>query len=327
MRLTATSSPHIHGNDSVRITMGDVLILLVPVTVIAVYYYGMRALTMTLISCVSSVALEYLYRRLLGHSKSIGDLSAVITGAYIAFNMPVTAPLWYPVIGSFFAVVVVKQLFGGIGRNIFNPAAAGIAFLTVAWPGIMTAFPLPFGHLPLFATPHGFQTGRTALAALKSGILPDNYLYEMMIGYTPGNLGTACILIILIGGLYLLYRRIINWQIPVSFLGAVALVALIFPRCPSGRLDSVLYELCSGSLLFAAVFMATDPVTSPVTSIGRLIFGFCCGLLTALIRYFGLYPEGAYFAVLFMNPFVLALDRLSWKLRVKGGRLLYAKES
>ena len=148
----------------------------------------------------------------------------------------------------------------------------------------------------------------------------------MLIGYTPGNLGTSEILIIAIAAFVLLYRRIISWRVPLSFLGTVALGALIFPRCPSGQLDSVIYELMSGSVAFVAVFMATDPVTSPVTSYGRVFYGVACGIITFFIRYFGIYPEGAFFAVLLMNPFVLAFDRLGWKIRAKGGRLLYEQE-
>ena len=326
MRLTAASSPQIRSGDNVKVTMGDVILALAPLAVIAVFYYGYRALMLILISAVSSVVFEYLYRRFFRRSRSIGDFSAMITGVILAFNMPVTVPLWLPVVGSFFAIVVVKQLFGGIGKNIFNPAVAGIAFLTVSWQSFMSTFPLPNNPEPIFATPVTFEAGRTALAALKAGILPDSYKNEMMLGYTPGNLGTACIVVIIAAGLYLLYRRIISWQIPVSFLGAVALFAFVFPRCPSGRLDSVFYELTSGSLLFAAVFMATDPVTSPVTGRARFIFGFGCGIFTVLLRYFGVYPEGAYFAILLMNPFVLALDRLTWKMRAKGGKMLYAKE-
>jgi electron transport complex protein RnfD len=326
MRLTAASSPQIRSGDNVKVTMGDVILALVPIAVISAIYYGMRALILIMISVICCVAFEYLYRRVFGRSRSIGDFSAIITGFIIAYNMPVTVPLWLPVVGSFFAIIIVKQIFGGIGKNIFNPAVAGILFLTVSWPSYMSTFPLPYNPEPLFSTPTGFETGIPVLAALKAASMPPSNKLEMLGGYTPGNLGTAFIIIIVIGGLYLLYRRIINWQIPVSFLGAVALAAAIFPRSPSGRLDSVFYELTSGSVIFVAIYMATDPVTSPVTGRARFIFGFGCGVFTVLLRYFGGYPEGAYFAILLMNPFVLALDRLTWKLRVRGGKMLYAKE-
>lgn len=306
--------------------MADVIVLMIPLLILAIFYYGFRALTLTLVSVAGCVLFEYLYRRLFGRSRSIGDFSAIITGFFIAFNMPASAPVWMPLVGGFFAIVVVKQLFGGIGRNIFNPAAAGVAMLLVTFPGVMSAFPNAFNQLPLFATPQHYELGRTVLATLRAHILPDNNVTEIMFGYTPGNFGTACIVVIIIAGLYLLYRRIINWQVPVSMLAAVAVIALIFPRCPSGRLDSVFYELTSGSLMFAAVFMATDPVTSPVTGRGRFIYGALIGVLTALIRYNGIFPEGVCFAILMMNPFTLALDRLVWRIRPKGGKMLYANE-
>jgi electron transport complex protein RnfD len=328
LRLTAASSPQIRSDDNVKVTMGDVILALVPLAIIAVFYYGMRAFILIMISVISCVVFEYLYRRLFGRSRSIGDFSAIITGIIIAYNMPVTVPLWLPIAGSFFAIIIVKQLFGGIGKNIFNPAVAGIAFLTVSWPSFMSNFPLTYNPEPLFSTPAptGSDLGVTALSALMDHHIPPSNKLEMMLGNTPGNLGTACIIVVLVAGLYLLYRRIISWQIPLAFLGTVALFAAIFPRSPSGRLDSVFYELTSGSLIFAAIYMATDPVTSPVTGRARLIFGFGCGVFTVLLRYFGHYPEGAYFAILLMNPFVLALDRLTWKLRVRGGKMLYAKE-
>lgn len=302
--------------------MVDIIIVMLPLLGLSIFYYGIRALLLCLISVVSSVVFEYLYRRLLKQSRSIGDFSAVITGIFIAFNVPVTAPLWMPIIGSFFAIVLVKQLFGGLGRNLFNPAAAGIAFLNISWQGIMSTFPMAMNWEPLsWVVPSDFETGRTVLACLKLRIVPDNQKFEILYGYTPGNLGTCCVIVILIAGAYLLYRRIISWQIPAAFLGVVVVAALLFPRCPTGSLDSVFYELTSGSLLFAAVFMATDPVTSPVTRAGRLLFGAGCGLITVLLRYFGAYPEGVYFAILIMNPFMLGLDRLAWRYRMKGGTL------
>lgn len=326
MRLFASSSPHVRQGDDIKITMGDTILPLVFLLAAAIYYTGVRALTITAVSVVSCVAFEYLYRRILGKSRSVGDMSAVVTGMIIAFCMPVSAPLWFPVVGGFFAIIIVKQLFGGIGRNIFNPAAAAICLLTVTWPGIMSTFPDATSKFSAFATPTDFETGITVLASLKNGTLPSNKPFEMLIGYTPGNLGTTEILIIAIAAFVLLYRRIISWRVPLSFLGTVALAALIFPRSPSGRLDSVIYELMSGSVAFVAVFMATDPVTSPVTKFGRVFYGMACGIITVFIRYFGIYPEGAFFAVLLMNPFVLAFDRLGWKISAKGGRLLYEQE-
>ena len=313
MRLTVGSSPHVRQDDNITIIMGDVLVALLPVICIAFYYYGIRVLTLTLISVVSCVAFEYLYRRILHKSKTVGDLSAVVTGALIACCLPVSAPWWFPVLGAFFAVVVVKQLFGGIGRNVFNPAVAAVAFLTVTWPGIMSVFPVPFSSFTWFKTPQNFRVGKTVLSQLKENMMPTPSHLEMLLGNRAGNLGTCAVLVILIAALYLLYRRIIHWQIPVAFVGTVALLAWLFPRSPSGRLDSLFYEIMSGSLIFIAVFMATDPATSPVTGGGMLLFGALCGVVTVFLRYFGNYPEGAVFAVLLLNPFSLQLDRLAWR--------------
>lgn len=326
MRLFAASSPHVRQGDDIRVTMGDTVLPLAFLLAVAVYYTGVRALSLTAVSVLSCVVFEYLYRRILGKVRSVGDLSAVVTGMIIAFCMPVTAPLWFPAVGGFFAIVIVKQLFGGIGRNIFNPAAAAVCLLTVAWPGTMAAFPQPTAKFSAFMTPRGFETGATVLSSLKNGVLPFNTPFELLIGYTPGNLGTMSVLVIAVAALVLLYRRIISWQVPAALLGTVAVLAFIFPRCPSGRLDSVVYELLSGSVAFVAVFMATDPVTSPVTHYGRLFYGVALGIFTVFMRYSGIYPEGAFFAVLLLNPFVLAFDRLGWKLSMKGGRLLYEQD-
>lgn len=306
--------------------MGDTIVPLIFLLVAAVYYSGLRALTLTFISVLSCVVFEYLYRRIFGKSRSIGDLSAAVTGLITAFCIPVSAPLWFPVVGALFSIIVVKELFGGLGRNIFNPAAAAICMLSVTWPGIMETFPQATAKFSPFFTPNSFETGISALISLKNGALPGNTPLEMLIGYTPGNLGTSEILIIAIAAAVLLYRRIINWRIPFAFLGTIAVAALLFPRCPSGPGYSVVYELISGSVAFAAVFMATDPVTSPVTGYGRIFYGIACGVVTYFIRYFGVFPEGAFFAVLLVNPFVLAFDRLGWRLSMKGGRMRFEKE-
>lgn len=326
MRLFAASSPHIKNSDDIRTMMGDTILPLLFLLFSAIYYHGIRALTLTAVSVLSCIVFEYLYRRFLGKNRTIGDLSSVVTGIMIAFCIPVTAPIWFPIVGAFFAIIIVKQLFGGIGRNIFNPAIAAICLLTVSWPGVMSQLPMPTAKFSGFATPKDFQQGIAVTTYLQNKTLPSTSLFEMLIGYVPSALGTGAILIVLVAGLILLFRRIINFRIPLTFLGTIALFAFIFPRCPSGRIDSVLYELMSGSVMFIAFFMATDPTTSPVTRIGRILYGVCCGLVTVFMRYFGVYPEGAFFAVLLLNPFVLAFDRLSWKITSKGGRLLYEQD-
>lgn len=313
MRLTVGSSPHVRQDDNITIMMGDVLVALLPVVFIAVYYYGTRVLLLTLLSVISCIAFEYLYRRILHRNNTLGDLSAAVTGVLLACNLPATAPWWFPVLGAFFAIVVVKQLFGGIGRNVFNPAVAAVAFLTVTWPGIMSVYSVPFSNFSWLMTPQNFRIGTTVQSQLKENLMPGQSYMEMLLGNRAGSLGTCAILVIVIAALYLLYRRIIHWQIPLAFVGTVALLAWIFPRSPSGRLDSVFYEITSGSLIFIAVFMATEPATSPVTSGGRLLYGALCGLITVFLRYYGNYPEGAIFAVLLMNPFTVTLDHFIWK--------------
>jgi electron transport complex protein RnfD len=318
LRLTVGSSPHVKHNDSIQIMMGDVLVALIPVLCIAFYYYGIRAAILTGISILSCIIFEYLYTRILGKPRTIGDLSAIVTGILIACNIPATAPLWFPAVGAFFGIVIVKQLFGGIGKNIFNPAVAAIVFLNVTWKGIMSLFPLPFATLPWLQNPQGFTTEQTVLASLGQHLLPTSVPYEMLLGNRPGFMGSGAILVILVAGLYLLYRRIISLEVPFAFVGTVALLAYIFPRSPAGPVSSMIFEIMSGSLIFIAIFMATDPTTSPVTSSGRLLYGVLFGVLTVFIRYNGIYPEGAFFALLIINPFAMSFDKLSWKLRKRG---------
>lgn len=229
MRLVVGAAPHLRHEDGIRVSMGDLIITMIPILLMAFYYYGLRVVVLTAVSVACCVIFEYICRKVMHKPRSIGDLSAVVTGVILAFNMPATAPWWFPVAGSFFAIVIVKQLFGGIGRNVFNPALSAVVFLSVSWPGIMSTFPLPFNTLPVWNTPAGFETGRTVLSSLKAGIVPDNTLLEMFLGSRPGYLGTCAVIVMLAGGLYLLYRRIISWTIPVSFLGTVALAAFIFP--------------------------------------------------------------------------------------------------
>lgn len=328
MRLVVGSAPHIRHDETITVMMGDVLIALVPMLVMAVVYYGTRALALILISIVSSIAFEYVYTRIYRRKSSIGDLSAAVTGAIIACCLPATAPLWFPVLGAFVAIIVTKQLFGGIGKNIFNPALVAVVFLTVTWPGIFSALPEPFRALTLFGPQQGFTTDQTVLAALSKGVLPNATLQEMLWGTRPTYMGTGAVIVILIAALYLLYRRLISWQIPLAYLATIAMLAWALPRCPvsAGRMTSVLYELMSGSVLFVALFMATDPSTSPISLFGKLVYGVMCGLLTVFIRYLGVFPEGAYFALLLVNPFSMPLDRIAWRLRVKGVVSGHAKQ-
>ncbi|MBE6573051.1 MAG: RnfABCDGE type electron transport complex subunit D [Ruminococcaceae bacterium] len=319
--LHVASSPHIKHVDTTTSIMFDVIVALVPALIWAVYSYGFRALTLTLISVASCIVFEYLYQKLLKKPLTVRDLSAVVTGILIAFNLPVSVPLWVPVMGSFFAIIVVKQLFGGIGKNIVNPALAARVFLFTAWPSKLSGFMHPFeDKLSAFSVSCGDITASaTPLASLKTGVSPDNVtLFDMFMGNTSGCIGEVSAILVIIGGVYLLIRRVITWHIPVSFIGTVALITYLFPQVESVQpYEFMLAELLSGGLMIGAIFMATDYATSPVTSAGRLIYGVGCGLITVFIRYFGGYSEGVSFAILIMNLLVWYIDMFT-KPRVFG---------
>lgn len=315
-KLIVASSPHLRHKEGVQSIMLDVIIALLPLLVVSVYLFGYRALVLTLVSVASCVAFEFLYRKLMKKSINIGDLSAVVTGLLLAFSLPVTMPLWMPVVGAFFAIVIVKELFGGIGKNFVNPALAARIFL-FSWPAAMTTWAKPIME-PLTYLGADAVTGATALESLKSGKLPDTSVFDMLLGYRPGSLGETCVLMILVGGLYLLYRRVITWHIPVSFIGTVAVLTYLFPLGGADRVDFMLYQLLAGGLAMGAFFCATDYTTSPITSTGKLIYGFGCGAITVLIRYFGGYPEGVSFAILLMNLLVWYIDKIT-RPRLFGG--------
>ena len=321
--LTMTASPHIKSPIKTKNIMGDVIISLMPLLVWAIYVFGFRALTITLISVVSCVAFEFLYRKLMKKSNTVTDLSAAVTGILLAYTLPVSVPLWLPVIGSFFAIIIVKQLYGGIGKNIVNPALAARIFLFIAYPTELVAFTAPGKHLPAFAmnvsnSAVDLSAGATPLVNLKNGILPESDFTSTLIGNIPGTIGEVSATLLVLTGLYLIIRRVITWHIPVSFIATIALISYIFPVGNIPSLDFMLYQLFTGGLMLGAFFMATDYVTSPVTPKGRIFFGIGCGLITIFIRYFGGYPEGVSFAILIMNLFVWYLDKAT-KPRAFGG--------
>ncbi|MBC8536384.1 RnfABCDGE type electron transport complex subunit D [Feifania hominis] len=305
-KLTVTSAPHVRHPDSTRGIMVDVLIALTPALIFSVYLFGLRALGLVAVSVTSCVLFEYLYRKLLKKSNDIGDFSAAVTGLLLALNLPVGVPYWLPVIGAFFAIVVVKQLYGGIGRNFVNPALAARVFLMLSWPSLMSSFvhPVfsPFAHIGADAV-----SSATPLAVLKAGGTPDVTLFELLLGHYAGCIGETSAVLLMAGGLYLLYRRVISWQIPVSFLGTVALIS--FLTGGADPVNAMLTQLLSGGLMLGAIFMATDYTTSPCTGVGKLIFGVGCGLITVFIRRFGGYAEGVSFAILLMNLMVWFIDK------------------
>lgn len=307
-QLIVSSSPHNSSTEDTRSLMLDVLIALVPALILAIYYFGFRALILTLISAVSCIAFEYLYRHFMKKSVTIGDLSAVVTGVLLAFNLPVTAPYWIPVVGAGFAILIVKQLYGGIGKNFINPALAARVFL-FSWPTIMNTWPSAFSRAHIWGSASDVVTSATPLTSLKAGTLPDLSLIELLLGQHGGSLGETSALVLMLGGVYLLLRRVISVRIPLSFVGTVALITFLFPKNGISAFDWMLNNVLTGGLMLGAIFMATDYATSPVTKRGQVLYGIGCGLVTVFIRYFGSYADGVSFAILIMNTCVWALDK------------------
>ena len=303
--LTISSSPHIHSKVTTQTVMRDVLIALLPALCGSVYFFGFRALIVTFLSAAACVFFEWLYCQVAKVPCRVYDLSSVVTGVLIAFVCPVTIPYWCILVGDFFAIVLVKQLFGGVGRNIVNPALAARAFL-FSWPVIMTTWVTP--GFRSFSSADAV-TAATPLASMHQGSLPAVGLQDMLLGKVGGCIGETSVVLLLLGFGYLLIRRVVSCRIPVSFLATVALIAFLFPR-GNDRLLWCAMQLCSGGVMLGACFMATDYVTSPVTHLGQVLFGIGCGALTMVIRYFGGYNEGVSYAILVMNCFVVLLDRL-----------------
>lgn len=305
--LTVSPSPHIKNPVTTERLMRDVLIALSPALFWGVWVFGVNALLMPLISVVACVFFEYITEKILRRPVTVRDLSAVVTGLLLGFNLPANNSYFLPVLGAAFAIIVVKQLFGGLGKNFVNPALAARVFLFLSFPTQMTRFPVPFSRSAEIVA------GATPRAGGAAG------LFDLFFGRTGGCIGEVSAFLLLLGGVYLLCRRVITYQIPVSYLLTVAVLTLLFPS--EGTFLSVqfmLRELFSGGLMLGAIFMATDYVTSPVTSRGRLVFGVGCGLLTVFFRSFGSYPEGVSFAILVMNCLVYYIDKLTMP-RVFGG--------
>ena len=308
--LKVSSSPHIRNEDSTRQIMLDVAIALLPALAVAVFVFGARSLVMTVVSVLGCVFFEWLYNKLLKKPMTIGDGSAVVTGMLLAYTLPVTAPYWVVLIGDFFAIIIVKCLYGGIGQNFINPALGGRAFLMASWPVAMTTWCKVQTSLPLLSTPE-ITSSATPLTFLKEGNLPAETLQNAALGMVGGSMGEVSALALLIGGVYLLYRRVITWHIPVSFLGTVAVITFLFPQGDLSGATFMAYELVCGGLMLGAIFMATDYASSPVTPKGQIIYGIGCGVLTVLIRYFGSYPEGVSYAILLMNACCFLIEKIS----------------
>ena len=317
LKLIASSSPHIRSKDDTRSIMIDVCIAMLPALVVSCFVFGLQALVLTVISVVSCVFWEWAYRKLMKKSCSVGDCSAVVTGMLLAFVCPVSLPWWAIVIGSFFSIVVVKQLYGGIGCNFLNPALAGRAVLVASYASFMTTW-LPIDQkLPIFGSASDIVTGAsdvtsgaTPKALIKDGAFNElPTIREMFLGTIGGSLGEVSALMLLLGGVYLIIRKVISWQIPVAYIATVAVVSLLSAPAELGAVNYMLYSIFGGGLMLGAIFMATDYATSPVTKVGQLIFGIGCGLLTVFIRRFGSYPEGVCYSILIMNCCTWLLDK------------------
>ena len=308
-RLTVSASPHVRSHETTTGIMLDVIIALVPALVMSAVYFGTRALCLAAVTVGTAVLSEYLSRKIMKRDNTLGDLSAVVTGLILAFNLPATLPLWMAAIGSVIAIVIVKQMFGGIGQNFVNPAITARIILMMSFPSAMAKWIVPFSSAwspdaVTAATPMTVLNAGTDLTAAEG--LPT--LTQMLIGAHGGSMGEVCSIALLAGAFYLLLRRVISPTIPFSVIGTVAVIMLIAGK---GNLEFVAYELLGGGLILGAFFMATDYSTSPINRKGRIIFGIGCGLITAVIRLFGSLPEGVSFSIILMNILVPHIERLT----------------
>jgi electron transport complex protein RnfD len=329
-RLIVSSSPHIISEVTTQRLMLDVIIALLPSAIAGVYFFGAYAALIIIVSIASSVVFEYIIRKILKRGNTIADLSAVVTGLLLALNLPPTLPVWMVVVGSFFAIVIVKQLFGGLGQNFVNPALAARAILLISYGTKMTTWIAPLlstGNTAdavsgatdaiSHATSVDAMTYATPLAVYKAGgELPE--LIDMFLGKVGGSLGETSALALLIGGIYLLVRKVITWHIPAVYIGTVALLSWIMG--PDGFFTGdPLFNILAGGLLLGAIFMATDYTTSPMTEKGMVIFAAGCGVLTMLFRLYTKMPEGVSFAILLMNIATPLIDRHTKPKRFGGG--------
>ena len=301
-KLIVSSAPHAVGPVSTQRIMGTVLIALIPAFIAGIYQFGYRAVTLTAVCVIACVVFEYLMNAILKKKQTVSDLSAVLTGVLLAFNLPSGLPYWIAVVGCFAAIVVVKGLFGGLGQNLVNPAVTARIFLFIAFATEMTTWPTAKG------TGVDAVTSATPLGELSMGgveaVTASNM--DLFLGNVGGCLGEVSALALLIGGIFLIATRVITWHIPVSFLATVAVCGLIW-----GGFDGMIFHLCAGGVMLGAFFCATDYVTSPTLPMGKIIFGIGCGLFTMLIRLFASYPEGVSFAILLMNILTPYIERIT----------------
>ncbi|WP_304509637.1 RnfABCDGE type electron transport complex subunit D [Anaerotignum sp.] len=300
--FVVSGTPHVRSKESIQSIMRDVIIALVPASVMGIYYFGVRALILMVAAIVSAVFFEWLYEKLLKKPVTISDLSAVVTGLLLAMNMPASAPVWVAIVGSAFAIIFAKQLFGGLGQNFINPALAGRAFLLASYPTEMTSW-TSAGNFGADAV-----SVATPLAQLKGGVMPDASFTDVLVGNIGGCIGETCAIALIIGGIYLIAKHVINWKVPVIYIATVFVLTALIGR---DGLRVPVYEIFAGGLMLGAFFMATDYASSPVTAKGQVIFALGCGLITTLIRIFGGYPEGVSYSILIMNLAVPLIERFT----------------
>ncbi len=302
-RLVVSASPHFRAKDTTQSIMRDVIIAMIPALVASVVIFGIRSLILTAVSVVACVVFEYLSRKAMKRHNTISDLSAIVTGMLLAFNLPSTMPYWMVIIGAFVSIVIVKQFFGGIGNNFVNPALIGRIVLMASYPSQIGAFVAPFSYKD------GVDAVTTATPLSQIGTeaeLPS--LLEMFLGIKGGCLGEVCILALILGFVYLVIRKVISPVIPLVYVGTVAVIMLIAGK---GDITYMLYQIMAGGLMLGAIFMATDYTTSPVSFKGKIIYAIGCGILTSLIRIFGSLPEGVSFSIIIMNILVPHIEHLT----------------
>ena len=296
MKPTVASSPHIRGNFRTNRIMLDVMLALVPALAVGVWRFGIRALAITFLCIASAMVAEWLYGLLTKTRNTVVDGSAAVTGMLLAMTLPATVPYWQAALGSVFAIIFIKALWGGLGQNVFNPALAARAFLLLIYPVGLTRYYVDE------------VTAATPLHHMVMPGLPEESILEMFLGNCPGSIGEISALALLLGGAYLIIRRVISIRIPAAYLGTVAVLTLLFHR-GQPAVSWMAYSLFGGGIMLGAIFMATDYATSPATPSGQVVYGVGCGALTVLFRYYGLFPEGVTYAILIMNALVWVIDR------------------
>ena len=301
--FVVSGTPHVRSKESIQSIMRDVLIALVPATAAGIFYFGIPALILIIAAIASAVFFEWLYQKITKKPITISDLSAVVTGLLLAMNLPAAAPIWVAIVGSAFAIIIGKQLFGGLGQNFINPALAGRAFLLASYPTEMTTWTAPVGFSGADAV-----AVATPLAEMKTGALPTASVMELAMGNVGGCIGETCAIALILGGVYLIVKHVISWKIPVIYIATVLVLTTLIGR---HGVRMPIHELFAGGLMLGAFFMATDYASSPVTPKGQIIFAVGCGLITTLIRSFGGYPEGVSYSILIMNCCVPLIERFT----------------